>query len=214
MQLYIHRLQLRRPLKAHHLPEAHLQPRVARLKASGHSTFRFTVYDGSLLTLYSKSTAAAIGGAVGGIATLAAVVFAVIYCRKRNRKQANDISDSPMLLTSPMASDAPVTAQTPTTPSTFRPPAEVEAARASANLVGVIPTSTDDTELTARLTQEQSELVQGLIKYNVPLPAVVGALEGILRGDRNSGGGEGSGSQLTQSDLRVEAEKPPVYDFT
>jgi hypothetical protein len=32
----------------------------------------------------------------------------------------------------------------------------------------------------ARLTKEQSELVQGLMGHNVPLPAVVGAMEGLL----------------------------------
>jgi hypothetical protein len=55
----------------------------------------------------------------------------------------------------------------------------------------------------SHLTDEQSELVQGLLRHNVPLPAVVVAIEGMLR-DGRSGSGEGSGSQNNN---------PPGYDF-
>ena len=64
----------------------------------------------------------------------------------------------------------------------------------------------------AHLTEEQSELVQGLLKQNIPLPAVVGVMEGMLRREGPSGG-EASGSRIIQSDISLEEDNPPDYDF-
>ena len=65
----------------------------------------------------------------------------------------------------------------------------------------------------SRLTDEQSELVQGLLRHNVPLPAVVVAIEGMLRRDGPSGSGEDSGCQNTWHDGHQEGDNPPGYDF-
>ena len=90
-----------------------------------------------------------------------------------------------------------------------RQPAEAETIlRASA----VTPTATGS-PMNARLTEEQSELVQGLLRHNVPLPTVVGAIEGMLSREGPSGGGEGSGSRITQRDECPEADNPPDYEF-
>jgi hypothetical protein len=63
-----------------------------------------------------------------------------------------------------------------------------------------------------RLTEEQSELVQGLIRHHIPLATVVGVVEGMLRNEGASGV-EDSGGRITQSDGRSEAGNPPDYDF-
>ena len=63
-----------------------------------------------------------------------------------------------------------------------------------------------------RLTEEESELVQGLLRHNVSLPAVVVAIEDMLRRDGLSGGGEGSGSRVPQSDRHLVGGNPPDYD--
>jgi hypothetical protein len=55
-----------------------------------------------------------------------------------------------------------------------------------------------------RLTEEQSELVQGLIRHNVPLVTVVGVMEGMLR--EGASGVEVSGSQTVG-----RAGNPPDY---
>jgi hypothetical protein len=60
----------------------------------------------------------------------------------------------------------------------------------------------------ARLTEEQSGLVQGLIRHNVPLPTVVDAIEGMMRGEERL-----DGSRLTQSNERPEADGPPDYNL-
>jgi hypothetical protein len=65
----------------------------------------------------------------------------------------------------------------------------------------------------SRLTDEQSELVQGLLRHNIPLPAVVVTIEGMLRRDGPSGSSEGSGNQNTWHDGHQEGDKPPGYDF-
>jgi hypothetical protein len=94
-----------------------------------------------------------------------------------------------------------------------RPPTEVETdSRASAIPSTVMPMATGS-PVSARLTEEQSELVQGLIRHNVPLPTVVGAIEGMLRREGPSGSGEGTCSRLTQSNMRPETDNPPDYDF-
>ena len=61
------------------------------------------------------------------------------------------------------------------------------------------------------LTQEQSELVQDLIRHDIPLITVAGVMKGMLRTE--SGGGESSGSRVNQSDEHLETENPPDYDF-
>lgn len=64
-----------------------------------------------------------------------------------------------------------------------------------------------------RLTEDQSELVQSLIRYNVPLVTVAGVMEGLLRREGPSGDSEGPGSHVAQNDVCLEAENPPDYDF-
>ena len=66
--------------------------------------------------------------------------------------------------------------------------------------------------MTARLTADQSELVQTLIGYNVPLVTVAGVMEGLLRREGPSVSGDGSGSRMAQRDALPEAENPPAYD--
>jgi hypothetical protein len=77
-----------------------------------------------------------------------------------------------------------------------------------------IPTGMSNPGIRPRLTEEQSELVQGLIRHNVPLPTVVGAIEGLLGEEvPHSDGGGRSDSRFTQSDGRREAGGPPDYDY-
>jgi hypothetical protein len=65
-----------------------------------------------------------------------------------------------------------------------------------------------------RLTEEQSELVQGMIRHHIPLVTVVGVVEGMLRREGPGASGvENSGSRVAQSDGRLEAANPPDYDF-
>jgi hypothetical protein len=75
-----------------------------------------------------------------------------------------------------------------------------------------VMTTDTNAPVRARLTEEQSELVQGLLRHNVSLPTVVGAIEGMLRGDRYSGGDEDSGVRITRNDGRPEMDNPPDYD--
>jgi hypothetical protein len=63
------------------------------------------------------------------------------------------------------------------------------------------------------LTDEQSELVEGLLRHNVPLPAIVLMIEGMLRRHGLSGSGESSGSQNTWHNGHQEGDNPPGYDF-
>ena len=66
--------------------------------------------------------------------------------------------------------------------------------------------------MTARLTADQSELVQTLIGYNVPLVTVAGVMEELLRREGPSVSGDGSGSRMVLSaDVHPEAENPPDY---
>ena len=65
--------------------------------------------------------------------------------------------------------------------------------------------------MTARLTADQSELVQTLIGYNVPLVTVAGVMEELLRREGPSVSGDGSGGRVIQSDVHPEAENPPDY---
>jgi hypothetical protein len=59
-----------------------------------------------------------------------------------------------------------------------------------------------------RLTEEQSSLVQGLMRHNVPLPTVVGAIEGMLTGEQQPGSIRHP--QSRQDPMR--ADSPPEYD--
>jgi hypothetical protein len=56
----------------------------------------------------------------------------------------------------------------------------------------------------ARLTDEQSELVQGLIRHDIPLLTVAGVMKGMIKKPGPLVGSEGSGNQ--------EVENPPNYD--
>jgi hypothetical protein len=64
--------------------------------------------------------------------------------------------------------------------------------------------------MTTRLTEEQSELVQSLIQHNIRLTTVAGVMQDLLGRDEPLDG-EGSGSQVTQSEEHLEAENPPDY---
>ena len=53
--------------------------------------------------------------------------------------------------------------------------------------------------INAHLTDEQSELAQGLLRHNVPLPTVVGTIEGMLRREGELG--------------NRETDNPPDYKY-
>jgi hypothetical protein len=128
----------------------------------------------------------------------------------------SDNSPSPIPPKSSMSFDIPAISaaavETSEHSSSSQSPQPVDArtvAHAFANPVlmevGTSPTTN------ARLTQEQSELVQDLIRHDIPLVTVAGVMKGMLRTE--SGGGESSGSRVTQSGEGLEAENPPDYDF-
>ena len=78
---------------------------------------------------------------------------------------------------------------------------------------------TGTSSLISRLTEELSELVWGLLRHNVSLAVVAVEIEGMLRRDGPSGGGEGSRSRVSQSDRglevdSLEVENPPDHNFT
>jgi hypothetical protein len=134
--------------------------------------------------------------------------------------QASKITLSPPPVTSPMLSKGTPTSTatvvaTPNNDSSpsgqFLQPTEAQAMRVLSD-IALVPTSTNST---GRLTEEQSEVVQGLIKHKVPLPIVVEAIEGILRvgAEGQSDGSEGYRTRLTQSDGHLEADSPPDYRF-
>ena len=87
-------------------------------------------------------------------------------------------------------------------------PVEVEAnVRARVTPNAVIPAA-NSSKMSTCLTEEQTDLVQGLIKQNVPLTTVASVMEGWLKSERPSGDGEGSGGHSG-----VGSENPPDYDF-
>ena len=87
-------------------------------------------------------------------------------------------------------------------------PVEVEAnVRARVTPSAVIPAA-NSSKMSTCLTEEQTDLVQGLIKQNVPLTTVASVMEGWLKSERPSGDGEGSGGHSG-----VGSENPPDYDF-
>lgn len=61
------------------------------------------------------------------------------------------------------------------------------------------------TEIPAYFTEQQTELVQSMIRNNVSISAVAGVIEGMLRREEPSG----SGNRRDH----VEAENPPGYHF-
>ena len=62
--------------------------------------------------------------------------------------------------------------------------------------------------MSTHLTEEQSELIQGLLRHNVPLPAVVGVMEGLL----STRGQSGAARLGVQSD-EYQENYPPDYAF-
>ena len=78
-------------------------------------------------------------------------------------------------------------------------------ARSFITTPGVVMQTATSSPRGPRLSEEQSELVQSLIRHNVPLPTVVDAIEGLLRTGGPSGGGQLEG---------LEPDNPPEYDFT
>jgi hypothetical protein len=95
--------------------------------------------------------------------------------------------------------------------SPSQPPQPSEA-EAVAHAFSAISPAGVSSPMGSRLPDEQSALVQGLLRHNVPLPVVVVAIEGMLRRDGPSASGEGSGSRNTQHDGHVEGDNPPGYD--
>jgi len=76
---------------------------------------------------------------------------------------------------------------------------------ASGTLISTGPTSNG---MNSCLTEEQSELVQGLMRHNLSLPTVVDAIESLLRGGQAEPSGEGS---VSRSDWCVGRDRPLVY---
>lgn len=105
--------------------------------------------------------------------------------------------------------DVPTPTGAPSQDSSLSQPSEAEAV---AHAFTVMDRAGSSSMMGSRLTDEQSELVQGLMRHNVPLPAVVVAIEGMLRRDGLSGSGEGSGSRNMQRDGDLEGGNPPEYD--
>ena len=99
------------------------------------------------------------------------------------------------------------------TPSNQPPQPAVADALPRATATPVTISTSTASPTSARLTTDQSELVQTLIGYNLPLVTVAGVMEGLLRREGPSVSGDGSGSRMAQSDVRPEAENPPDYDF-
>jgi hypothetical protein len=125
----------------------------------------------------------------------------------------NDISPPP---NSPKYSISSATAHAPASSSQYSSssqPSQPSEAEAVVHAFSAMSRTGTSYLMGSRLTDEQSELVQGLLRHNVPLPAVVVAIEGMLRRDGSLGGGEGSGSQNTQRDGDQEGDNPPGYDF-
>jgi len=128
-------------------------------------------------------------------------------------RQTNHFSSSTLPSKSTIPSEATATAHIPTSPAVVALPRNQHSLSSHLPQTAAEPArATSSTGMSAGLTEEQSELVQGLIRHKVPLPAVVGAIEGILRGEGQLGGAEGSSSGLTQS-VERRAESPPVYNF-
>jgi len=64
----------------------------------------------------------------------------------------------------------------------------------------------------ATLTNEQAELVQSLLRHSVPVSAVAGVMEGLLRGEGQSGANL-SNSGADEIDQFSDSEALPSYDF-
>jgi len=123
---------------------------------------------------------------------------------------SGDANSHPNVISSPLVPPKSGTTQIP--PSLV---AAVETNQPSSLSPSSEPTEAERTAnpMSACLTEEQSELVQSLIRHNIPLPAVVGVMEGMLRSEGQLGSGMGSGSRITQSDGSLGPDNPPDYDF-
>jgi hypothetical protein len=124
------------------------------------------------------------------------------------RTQTNDNLSFPVPPKSNLTSEGTATTHIPTSSATVASQnhlssqssqtVEAEAiARTFASPDAPIPTGRSSTR-SAHLTEEQSELVQGLVRHHVALPTVVGVIEGMLREGQMDGS---------------EADHPPEYDF-
>jgi hypothetical protein len=185
------------------------------------------------LTSRSKLPAVVIGGAVGGVVIVSAVVLAALYYRKRGYRQQRphtEVDPEPVrssfqpttLITNPPLNRDALHTWSPTRLLPEDPnfqitnilPSPMPPTSSISSTTAYVPTSPATSSPTsARLTEEQSELVQSLIRQKIPLPAVVGVMEGMLRREGPSVGGEGSGSQISQTDGSLEPDDPPDYDF-
>jgi hypothetical protein len=128
----------------------------------------------------------------------------------------NDISPPPNSSqsgTSSGTAHAPTSSGPPSHFSSSSQPSQPSEAEAVAYAFSAMSRTSTSSLMGSRLTEEQSELVQGLLRHNVPLPAVVVAIEGMLRRDGPLGSDEGPGSQNTQRNGHQEGDNPPGYDF-
>jgi len=209
--------------------------------------------------------AAMLGGTLGGVASIIAVILAVFYYRNRNRKpveidpepiipptpfitspnfqpdhlysttlqpgggsthpQTDSSWVSPMPLSPTRPSKVTATANVPTSSmsatlqsqnfssSQLHQPAEAEAIARAFVASTHTPMVTHPAGTPTYFTEQQTELVQSMIRNNVSISAVAGVIEGMLRREGLSGSGEGSSNVTTQRDGRVEAENPPGYSF-
>jgi hypothetical protein len=195
--------------------------------------------------LISKTLAAAIGGAAGGIAI---VILAVLYYRQRGHIRRQHPADVGLEPEEPL--HQPTTHDTNTllhqdtlpdwspisllprdtnlqtnniSPSTIPPKSGIQSTASDVPTSLLTPTRSQhpssgmplgtSSPTSTRLTGEQSELIQGLLRHNVPLPAVVGAMEGFLSMGGQSGGTTGPGVRIIQHDGHQEENNPPDYDF-
>ena len=120
---------------------------------------------------------------------------------------------SPVPPTSNLPSEGTATADVPTSSvatvtsqnylsSQSSQPVEAEAiAQTFASSDALMLTGRSSTRMSAHLTEEQSELVQGLMRHHVALPTVVGVIEGMLR----AGQSDSTGAS--------EVDRPPEYEF-
>jgi hypothetical protein len=222
-----------------------------------------------MLTFYRTPLAAILGGALGGVAATIAIILAVFYYRKRNRKPV-EIDPEPVdpptaLVTYQKFEPDPLYGWPPTTlqlgggtgahpqtdstwlssmppsrtarPSKLTPAANIPTSSTSATLKSQnfsssqshqpaeaeaiarafvtsthAPTVTHPTGMPASFSEQQTELVQSMIRNKVSISAVASVIEEMSRKEGSSGGGEGSSNRITQRDGHAEVENPPGYD--
>jgi hypothetical protein len=92
-------------------------------------------------------------------------------------------------------------------------PAEAEAITRAFVASAHTPTVAHPTEMPIYFTEQQTELVQSMIRNKVSISAVSGVIKEMLKREGPSGGGEGSSNKTTQRDGCFEVENPPGYDL-